>query len=458
MNEHHDQNIVAHLRSALDEVAAKPVVHAAHRAPARRGLDARRWVAIAASVVIVAGAGVGIAMYNGDNTQEASEPVVTATTTPGTAGGMPYFLAAADLAPGEVTSEPGTGGGLLMLAWARNGDLADGLLVMQASGVEAGATVATVADATERVIDGSTLRFDSYGLSAAERDALVAQVIPGSGLPWLLPVDGWTMVAMFTPADGATLFQSFGDTVTLISGPMNVTLLAEFVSTDTITNVTVAGQPGWQLLTPNGTTFVFWREPIGGQWVSLSVRPALADRVEALLLAVVATNVPTTPTITGDTLPTYGTGTDSATLVAPTVAGAGLDGTVVTIDPAATQRPTLVVFVANWCPHCHAFLPNLQAWIADGTVSADIDVVLVATAESATAESSADWLAQLDWPTPVLVDGDNGDGKAGPVAIAYGAPGWPYLVLLNADGTVAARSSGEMSQSQMVDMLATTLA
>ena len=299
------------------------------------------------------------------------------------------------------------------------------------------------------------LEFRSNGLTAAEREALAAQVIPGSGLPWILPVDGWTMVAMFTDADGPMLQQAFGETgVTLYSGPMVMTFLDNFTAAGTITNVTVAGQPGWQV-TVDGTAIVMWRDPIGGQWVSLSIPPALVDRVDALLLAVVATNVPTTPVITGDPLPTYESGSvDPANgLTAPTVAGAGLDGTVVTIDPAARQRPTLVVFVANWCPHCHAFLPNVQAWIADGTISADVDVVVVATAESASAESSADWLAQLGWTTPVLVDGDNGDGQPGSVALAYGAPGWPYTVLFNADGTVAARTSGELTQSQMQQLL-----
>lgn len=455
MNQHHDNQIVAHLRSALDEVVAKPVVQV-RAAPVRRGLDTRRWVAIAASVVVVAGAGVGIAMYNGDNSEQASDPVVTASTAPGTSGGMPYFLAAADLAPGEVKTIVGRPADhRVTLAWVRGGDLADGLLTLKATPTEGQPEVLSTEDLTQRLDDGWVLEFRSNGLTTAEREDLAAQVIPGSGLPWILPVDGWTMVAMFTDADGPMLQQAFGETgVTLYSGPLVMTFLDNFTAAGTITNVMVAGRPGWQV-TVDGTAIVMWRDPIGGQWVSLSVPPDMADRVDALLLAVVATNVPTTPVITGDPLPTLGNGADAAVaLTAPTAAGAGLDGTVVTIDPAARQRPTLVVFVANWCPHCHAFLPNVEAWIADGTIPADVDVVVVATAESASAESSADWLAQLGWTTPVLVDGDNGDGQPGSVALAYGAPGWPYTVLFNADGTVAARTSGELTQSQMQQLLA----
>jgi len=449
----HDPKIVAHLRSALDEVVAKPVVHAAHSAPARRGLDARRWVAIAASAVIVAGAGVGIAMYNGDDTKEASDPVATTTAPPTDSFTMPYFLAAADLAPGEVTSVPGAADDPLVMAWARNGDLADGLLVMQAMVLEPGVTATTNAATTERVVDGTTLQFGSHGLTTEEREALVTQVIPGSGLPWILPADGWAMVAMNTPADGETMQQLFGGTVALASGPLNVDLLFWFAAADTITNVTVAGQPGWQV-TVDDTTIVMWREPVNGNWVSLSIPPALADRVDALIAAVVPTSVPGI-TITSDTLPPFAAGSDPAIgLTAPAVIGPGLDGNAVVIDPASTQRPTLVVFVANWCPHCHALLPNVQAWIADRTISADVDVVVVATAESTSAQSSAEWLAQLDWRTKVLVDAAPGDGQAGPVAQAYGAPGWPYLVLIAADGTVAARTSGEMTQSQMQQLLA----
>lgn len=449
--------IVAHLRSALDEVAAAPTApHAAPVIPLRRGLDARRWVAIAASVVIVAGAAVGIAMYRGEPTKVGSPGTTTVppTTIHGAATTMPYFLAAADLAPGPVQSQPGTGADVTFVAWARNGDLADGLIVMEATPAVNGPTVATVDGTTERVLDGITLRFTTHGLTDTERDSLIAQVVPGSGLPWILPVEGWEMVGMATAADGDTLFQPFGSSVTLSVGPMNLTLLGGFATMGDFTPVTVAGLPGWKIVT-GGPTVVLWRDPSSGQWVMLSVPATMADRVDALILAV-TTNISATPAISGDALPAYGDGADAAVgHTAPRVVGRGLDGNAVVIDAASTQRPTLVVFVANWCPHCHAFLPNVKAWIADGTIPSDVDIVLVTTAERAAQQSSAEWLAQLGWTGTVLVDGDNGSAVAGIAAVAYGATGYPFLVLINSDGTVAARTAGELSAAQMTALLAT---
>ncbi|CAB4363177.1 MAG: redoxin domain-containing protein [Actinobacteria bacterium] len=442
----HDPKIVAHLRNALDEVAAKPAVRAMHTAPARRPLDARRWVAIAASLVIVAGAIVGIAMYRGDSTKVATDPTTTTSTVPAIGDlTMPYFLAAADLAPGEVTSTPSTGGGPVVIAWARNGDMADGLLVVQA--VDSGATVATAAASAERVIDGTTLRFNSHGLSASEREALVAQVIPGSGLPWILPVDGWTMVAMATPADGPTQWQSFGDAATIASGPMNITLLAELASADTITKVAIAGQPGWRLLTPNRVTVVFWRDPVGGQWVSLTIHADMADRVEGLILAVVPAPVEVS----------MGTATSSYAL-------APFDGS--TPDPAVGQKvppiqlttgeltvdsPTLFVFVAHWCPHCAKEIPLLQQAIDDGTL-AGVRVVMVSTAASTSGANypPASWLASLGWTGETVNDTTSSDGAPGMMAGYFGTPGFPYVVMVGSDGLVTARASGEMPIDDVV--------
>lgn len=476
---HMSDPIVARLRAALDEVATAPVP-ADGASPATAPLpvasmSGRRWLAVAASLVLLGAAVTAIAVNlshrqsvspagSGDPTTTTSEPTPTST--------MPYFLATADLAPSEVSSVPGTGGGPQVMAWARNGDLADGLLVMQAWAVESGATVATVADATGRVIDGTTLQFNSHGLTAAEREALVAEVTPGSGLPWILPVDGWTMVAMATPDDGATQFQSFGDTVSLSSGPMNVTLLAEFASTDTITKVAVAGQPGWQLLAPNGITVVLWRDPIGGQWSSLSIPPALADRVDGLIAAIVPTSpddgapsasavpAPTawTAEVALDTavssyaLPTYGAGGNSIDPAVgqpiPTIRL--VDGSTLTVD-----TPTLFVFVTDWCPHCNTELPAIAAAVGDGTLDG-VRVVVVATGSDSTRAQWEEWLAEKGWTGDVVFDTSSGERAPGVMAGYFGIPGYPYLVMVNADGTVEGRVVGEHSLDIVVALTRTT--
>ncbi len=56
------------------------------------------------------------------------------------------------------------------------------------------------------------------------------------------------------------------------------------------------------------------------------------------------------------------------------------------------------------------------------------------------------WLhrSDVDWPFPVLAD-----SKTGTAAKAYGLPAFPYFVLVNADGTVAGRATGEVSDADV---------
>jgi cytochrome c biogenesis protein CcmG/thiol:disulfide interchange protein DsbE len=153
-------------------------------------------------------------------------------------------------------------------------------------------------------------------------------------------------------------------------------------------------------------------------------------------------------TVTGDALPTMpDSGTDAAIgKVAPTLTGQSLfDGTPLTINPG-DGKATLVVFVAHWCPHCQREVPLLVQWMSSGQKPADLDVVAVSTANNLSDQNSpaSAWLQRENWPTPVLAD--SSDDVA---AQAYGLPGYPYLVVLGTDGTVKARTSGELSLADL---------
>ena len=54
------------------------------------------------------------------------------------------------------------------------------------------------------------------------------------------------------------------------------------------------------------------------------------------------------------------------------------------------------------------------------------------------------WLKGEKWPFPVMADSPTGTG-----AEAYGLTSYPYFVLVNADGTVAGRGSGELPEDQI---------
>ena len=93
----------------------------------------------------------------------------------------------------------------------------------------------------------------------------------------------------------------------------------------------------------------------------------------------------------------------------------------------------MLVFLAHWCPHCNREVPRLVAWQADGMVPEGLDVIGVSTGSprARTNYPPSAWLAELDWQWPVLADSTDHQAAA-----AYGLPGFPYFVIIGADGTV----------------------
>lgn len=153
-------------------------------------------------------------------------------------------------------------------------------------------------------------------------------------------------------------------------------------------------------------------------------------------------------TITGEALLPYDAAEQSDPAVgqpAPVLSGLDFQGDPITVDPA--NGPYMIVFLAHWCPHCNAEVPRLLDWKASGAVPTDLDVIGVATAvaESAANYPPAQWFSDRGWSWPVLVDESLGEGEAGKSAVAFGASGWPYFVIVGADGLVKSRASGEVS-------------
>ena len=158
-------------------------------------------------------------------------------------------------------------------------------------------------------------------------------------------------------------------------------------------------------------------------------------------------------TVTGDALAAYvqSVSPDPAVgMSAPVLTGKDFQGDVVTVD-AVKDGPYMVVFLAHWCPHCNVEIPLLLDWKTTGGVPANLHVVGVATAVAASAENypPADWFSNKGWSWPVMVDQSQGDGVAGVAAQAYGASGWPYFVIVGADGKVKFRGSGEITIDQL---------
>ena len=467
-----DEQIIARVRAALDEVEATRTVALAPTPDPSWGRQ--RLLAVAASVVLVGGAvtAVVVNLSNRDSVSPAGGGDTTAVTTTSVATSdlaMPYFLAAADLAPEPVQVEGSCclAAGEMVVAWARGGDLAQGLLVAHSGGDGEVTVGTTTPDAANVTVADANLVVTSYGLTADEAATLAAQIVPGSGLPWLLPVDGWEFVGMAGGQDTSVLYQRFGGAVAL-EAYLDASVLLQVTQATNVRTTTVAGLDAWIAEYPDGAAQILWRDA-NGAFMRLHLPAALGDRVDGLAAAI----VPTTPE-GGDTTastvpaPTPWVGevsietavssyalapfetADNDTAVGQPIPNIRLtDGTSLTVEV-----PTLFVFVADWCPHCNDEVPQLVAAIADGSFDG-VRVVLVATGSPSTRDQWNAWLAEKGWTGDVLFDTNSGDRAPGQMAFYLGAPGYPFLVMLNSDGTVAARSVGSQPIADIVALTQT---
>jgi cytochrome c biogenesis protein CcmG, thiol:disulfide interchange protein DsbE len=156
-------------------------------------------------------------------------------------------------------------------------------------------------------------------------------------------------------------------------------------------------------------------------------------------------------TVTGDNLANHGDGVDLAlNKAAPKLTGFGTDGAPITIDPA-DGKPKVIFFIAHWCPHCQREVPLIAKWQKEGKLPADLAYYTVSTSvqEKGPNYPPSAWLAREAWPYPVMAD-----DKGGTAVKSYGFSGFPFFAVLRADGTVAARASGEMDLDPFLELLA----
>lgn len=171
--------------------------------------------------------------------------------------------------------------------------------------------------------------------------------------------------------------------------------------------------------------------------------------------------------VIGDPLPPF-TGADPADdpavgMPAPILIGYDLDGEPLKID-ATTYGPTMVMFMAHWCPHCNDEIPTIQGLNRVDDL-AGVDVVAVATGSNPNSANfpPIKWLRDKEWPFPAMLDGISQVGtneEAGYVLTgmtAFGGEGFPFVVLIDGDGNVAARWSGSRTENEFRQLIATYL-
>jgi hypothetical protein len=97
-------------------------------------------------------------------------------------------------------------------------------------------------------------------------------------------------------------------------------------------------------------------------------------------------------------------------------------------------------------------VPLLAQWIDGGLLPEGVSASLVSTAVKEQPNSNfppSTWVADTGWNQPVLTDSAGSEAGA-----AYGLAGFPYFVFIDADGNVARRASGELSEQQVQEYLA----
>ena len=144
----------------------------------------------------------------------------------------------------------------------------------------------------------------------------------------------------------------------------------------------------------------------------------------------------------GEPLPTHaGTPQDPAVgQPAPEVTGFDVDGDEVAI--VADGRPKVVLFLAHWCGHCQEEVPVIQDWIDENGLPDDVDVVAINTRfqTGINVWTPTEWLAEEGWTVPTMIDDADATGST-----MLGLGGTPGYLVIDADGTVVVRASGQQS-------------
>jgi thiol-disulfide isomerase/thioredoxin len=133
-------------------------------------------------------------------------------------------------------------------------------------------------------------------------------------------------------------------------------------------------------------------------------------------------------------------------VIAPTLNGYTFAGNPVSITPGASAQPLMLVFLAHWCPHCNREVPRLISWQEQGLVPEGLRVIGVTTASRNDQANwpPSDWIEEMKWPFEVFVDSESGDA-----ANAYGVDGFPFIAIVNAEGKIVGRHSGELELADL---------
>jgi thiol-disulfide isomerase/thioredoxin len=162
--------------------------------------------------------------------------------------------------------------------------------------------------------------------------------------------------------------------------------------------------------------------------------------------------------VTGNPLPPLSAVVDvdpAIGMAMPVVDGATFDGNELSIG-GATDGATLYVFLAHWCPHCNDEIPELIELDNRDGLPDGMNVVAVSTGVDSSAPNfpPSEWLVDKNWPSDWPVLADSTDSTA---FVVNGGGGFPYLLVVDADGNVLDRASGTKSAEELAAWLQATV-
>lgn len=151
----------------------------------------------------------------------------------------------------------------------------------------------------------------------------------------------------------------------------------------------------------------------------------------------------------GEALPRYAQGVDGAVgATAPEFSGQTLDGEPISVAPG-DGTPKAIAFLAHWCPHCQNEMPTVVDWAEEGRLPDGVELIGVASGNDRNRPNfpPQDWFEREGWPGATVVDGNNA------ISSSYGLSNYPYWVLVDGEGTVVQRWSGETTPQQLSERI-----
>lgn len=133
-------------------------------------------------------------------------------------------------------------------------------------------------------------------------------------------------------------------------------------------------------------------------------------------------------------------------LSAPVVSGVDPHGDAITVGGPGDNR--IVMFLAHWCSHCQAEVPRVVDYLSDHDPVVTLQSVATSSDPTRPNFGPVEWLEGEGWPVPVLLDDEGSQAGA-----AYGLSAFPFWVVLDGDGVVRARFSGELGEDQFAALV-----